>query len=416
MILFWSTLISVSLPDNKLHNGKDLAYSAHCARSICIEEPGEQITIGHNIPWGCQVLDRWSKTRAGGSNRNTSLGSYSSRETFIFTWECFAHPPRQYAESKEFLKRTEPRPYGWAWVQPGPGELRRRGNSLTWPRASRRVRLRGSSRKWLDPKRRPGARPSASPVRRWAGPWSRYSARLGSCRRPAVSSALRAAEALAMATFISVQQKKTSEVDLAKPLVKFIQQTYPSGGEEQAQYCRAAEELSKLRRAALGRPLDKHEGALETLLRWAWGRDGGGRRRPATLLASSALPASLLYTHCPGPGPSLPGRVGVVCIPSCLAGPGDPTRFPWLPTPALGLLGLGRSGRNALPRTDLSCHIYPELVFFTFSGVLNETPPFTAKLSWSGLDFIMLIAWGKWQNWDIGTHVYYLSTWNEPSS
>nr|XP_017504051.1 programmed cell death 6-interacting protein isoform X3 [Manis javanica] len=71
-----------------------------------------------------------------------------------------------------------------------------------------------------------------------------------------------------MATFISVQLKKTSEVDLAKPLVKFIQQMYPSGGEEQAQYCRAAEELSKLRRAALGRPLDKHEGALETLLRY----------------------------------------------------------------------------------------------------------------------------------------------------
>lgn len=80
-----------------------------------------------------------------------------------------------------------------------------------------------------------------------------------------------------MATFISVQLKKTSEVDLAKPLVKFIQQTYPSGGEEQAQYCRAAEELSKLRRAALGRPLDKHEGALETLLRWAWGRARGTR-------------------------------------------------------------------------------------------------------------------------------------------
>jgi programmed cell death 6-interacting protein len=72
-----------------------------------------------------------------------------------------------------------------------------------------------------------------------------------------------------MASFIWVQLKKTSEVDLAKPLVKFIQQTYPSGGEEQAQYCRAAEELSKLRRSALGRPLDKHEGALETLLRWA---------------------------------------------------------------------------------------------------------------------------------------------------
>ncbi|KAM7336886.1 hypothetical protein ACRRTK_003005 [Alexandromys fortis] len=71
-----------------------------------------------------------------------------------------------------------------------------------------------------------------------------------------------------MSSFIWVQLKKTSEVDLAKPLVKFIQQTYPSGGDEQAQYCRAAEELSKLRRTALGRPLDKHEGSLETLLRY----------------------------------------------------------------------------------------------------------------------------------------------------
>lgn len=119
-----------------------------------------------------------------------------------------------------------------------------------------------------------------------------------------------------MATFISVQLKKTSEVDLAKPLVKFIQQTYPSGGEEQAQYCRAAEELSKLRRAALGRPLDKHEGALETLLRWAWGRARAVRSLPP--------PSFLLLSHFPpshpGPRPGRPagllGRVGVVCIPS----------------------------------------------------------------------------------------------------
>lgn len=166
-----------------------------------------------------------------------------------------------------------------------------------------------------------------------------------------------------MATFISVQQKKTSEVDLAKPLVKFIQQTYPSGGEEQAQYCRAAEELSKLRRAALGRPLDKHEGALETLLRWAWGRDGGGRRRPATLLASSALPASLLYTHGPGPGPGLPGRVGVVCIPSCLAGPASQAPvtlpaspgFPPRPLVCWDSVGLGGT----------LCHVLICLAIFT---------------------------------------------------
>uniref|UniRef100_A0A2H6N782 Programmed cell death 6-interacting protein n=2 Tax=Micrurus carvalhoi TaxID=3147026 RepID=A0A2H6N782_9SAUR len=70
-----------------------------------------------------------------------------------------------------------------------------------------------------------------------------------------------------MASFITVQLKKTSEVDLAKPLYKFIQQTYP-GGESQAEHCRAAEELSKLRKSALGRSLDKHENSLETLLRY----------------------------------------------------------------------------------------------------------------------------------------------------
>ena len=121
-----------------------------------------------------------------------------------------------------------------------------------------------------------------------------------------------------MATFISVQLKKTSEVDLAKPLVKFIQQTYPSGGEEQAQYCRAAEELSKLRRAALGRPLDKHEGALETLLRWARGRAVGGvvrgpppPRPPPPVRGPS--PARTAPARPPRPGWA--GRVGVASIP-----------------------------------------------------------------------------------------------------
>ncbi|XP_068526753.1 programmed cell death 6-interacting protein-like isoform X3 [Anas acuta] len=69
-----------------------------------------------------------------------------------------------------------------------------------------------------------------------------------------------------MTNFISVQLKKASEVDLAKPLCKFIQQSYP-GGDAQAEHCRAAEELSKLRKNALGRPLDKHDACLDTLLR-----------------------------------------------------------------------------------------------------------------------------------------------------
>lgn len=118
-----------------------------------------------------------------------------------------------------------------------------------------------------------------------------------------------------MATFISVQLKKTSEVDLAKPLVKFIQQTYPKGGEEQAQYCRAAEELSKLRRTALGRPLDKHEGALETLLRWAWGR---ARGLPLRALPSPPfrLPSLTPTAQCWPPRPGLARCVGVVCSPS----------------------------------------------------------------------------------------------------
>ncbi|XP_038665795.1 programmed cell death 6-interacting protein isoform X3 [Scyliorhinus canicula] len=68
-------------------------------------------------------------------------------------------------------------------------------------------------------------------------------------------------------TFVSVPVKKSSEVDMAKPLSKFIQATYPSG-DTQAEYIRAAEELNSLRKNALGRPLDKHDSSLEILLRY----------------------------------------------------------------------------------------------------------------------------------------------------
>uniref|UniRef100_A0A7N8WXX6 Programmed cell death 6-interacting protein n=1 Tax=Mastacembelus armatus TaxID=205130 RepID=A0A7N8WXX6_9TELE len=70
-----------------------------------------------------------------------------------------------------------------------------------------------------------------------------------------------------MATFISVPLKKSSEVDLVKPLSKFVTATYPTG-EDQGEYLRAVEELNKLRKNALGRPLDKHESSLEILLRY----------------------------------------------------------------------------------------------------------------------------------------------------
>uniref|UniRef100_A0A8C7Y0J9 Programmed cell death 6-interacting protein n=1 Tax=Oryzias sinensis TaxID=183150 RepID=A0A8C7Y0J9_9TELE len=70
-----------------------------------------------------------------------------------------------------------------------------------------------------------------------------------------------------MATFISVPLKKSSEVDLVKPLSKYITVTYPAG-EDQTEYIRAVEELNKLRKNALGRPLDKHDSSLEILLRY----------------------------------------------------------------------------------------------------------------------------------------------------
>ncbi|KAM4538739.1 programmed cell death 6-interacting protein isoform 2-T2 [Odontesthes bonariensis] len=70
-----------------------------------------------------------------------------------------------------------------------------------------------------------------------------------------------------MATFISVPLKKSSEVDLVKPLCKYVIASYPAG-DDQAEYIRSVEELNKLRKSALGRPLDKHESSLEILLRY----------------------------------------------------------------------------------------------------------------------------------------------------
>lgn len=70
-----------------------------------------------------------------------------------------------------------------------------------------------------------------------------------------------------MATFISVPLKKSTEVDLVKPLSKFVNATYQTS-DEQGEYIRAVEELNKLRKSAVGRPLDKHESSLEVLLRY----------------------------------------------------------------------------------------------------------------------------------------------------
>lgn len=81
-----------------------------------------------------------------------------------------------------------------------------------------------------------------------------------------------------MAAFISVPLKKSSEVDLVKPLGKFVTATYQAS-DEQAEYHRAVEELNKLRKNALGRPLDKHESSLEILLRYNFVRIGRNKHR-----------------------------------------------------------------------------------------------------------------------------------------
>lgn len=60
--------------------------------------------------------------------------------------------------------------------------------------------------------------------------------------------------------------KKSSEVDLMKPLSKYIAHTY-SPGEERTQHLRAVEELDGLRSSAVCRQLDKREGSLEVLHR-----------------------------------------------------------------------------------------------------------------------------------------------------
>ncbi|XP_048881865.1 programmed cell death 6-interacting protein-like [Brienomyrus brachyistius] len=70
-----------------------------------------------------------------------------------------------------------------------------------------------------------------------------------------------------MAAFISVPLKKSSEVDLVKPLSKYIAHTY-APGEERTQHLRAVEELDGLRISAVCRQLDKREGSLEVLYRY----------------------------------------------------------------------------------------------------------------------------------------------------
>ncbi|ESO86831.1 hypothetical protein LOTGIDRAFT_207048 [Lottia gigantea] len=69
-----------------------------------------------------------------------------------------------------------------------------------------------------------------------------------------------------MATYLAVPLKKTYEVDFAKPLRSFIQNTYTSA--EPDDYNSALSEFNKLRNLMITKSVDKHESALEVLYRY----------------------------------------------------------------------------------------------------------------------------------------------------
>ena len=68
-----------------------------------------------------------------------------------------------------------------------------------------------------------------------------------------------------MATYLAVPLKSTYDVELVKPIKKFIQNTYTTI--EADDYDTALHEFSKLRTAVITKSSDKHESALEVLYR-----------------------------------------------------------------------------------------------------------------------------------------------------
>ena len=70
-----------------------------------------------------------------------------------------------------------------------------------------------------------------------------------------------------MAGYIAVPLKKPSEVDLVKPLKRFIETVYVSKGESVDQFLTPLNEFNKLRTNAISKSLDRHESGLEALYR-----------------------------------------------------------------------------------------------------------------------------------------------------
>lgn len=68
-----------------------------------------------------------------------------------------------------------------------------------------------------------------------------------------------------MTELLSVPVKKSSEVDLVKPLKNLIQSTYAAGGEAGStqNYAEAVSEFSKQRNTAIWKFFEKYESSLE---------------------------------------------------------------------------------------------------------------------------------------------------------
>ncbi|KHN82501.1 Apoptosis-linked protein [Toxocara canis] len=69
-------------------------------------------------------------------------------------------------------------------------------------------------------------------------------------------------------TFLAVPLKSTNEVDLAKPLISYIETIYQTSNDLSSEIKEAVQELNKLRNKACNQPLDKHQSALDVLTRY----------------------------------------------------------------------------------------------------------------------------------------------------
>lgn len=85
-----------------------------------------------------------------------------------------------------------------------------------------------------------------------------------------------------MTELLNVPVKKSSEVDMVKPLRNLIQSTYSAsssgegGGEATQNYAEAVSEFNKLRNTAIWKFFEKYESSLEIVYGWVQCSDPEG--------------------------------------------------------------------------------------------------------------------------------------------